>query len=107
MERDIPKKAAAFFAKDHACSSPSSRRRRPASPSRCSAACGRCRRRPASGLVHHSDRGPQYISDQYGAVLAQHGIVMSLSRRGIAGTRRWPRASSPPSRSSSSTSARG
>ncbi len=40
------------------------------------------RRRPAAGLVHHSDRGPQYISDQYGAVLARHGIVMSLSRRG-------------------------
>ena len=40
------------------------------------------RRRPPAGLVHHSDRGPQYISDQYGAVLARHGIVMSLSRRG-------------------------
>jgi transposase InsO family protein len=40
------------------------------------------RRRPAAGLVHHSDRGPQYISDEYGAVLAEHGIVMSLSRRG-------------------------
>ena len=40
------------------------------------------RRRPTAGLVHHSDRGPQYISDQYGAVLAHHGIIMSLSRRG-------------------------
>lgn len=40
------------------------------------------RRHPARGLVHHSDRGPQYISDQYVAVLAHHGIVMSLSRRG-------------------------
>ena len=40
------------------------------------------RRRPAAGLVHHSDRGPQYISDQYGSVLARHGIVTSLSRRG-------------------------
>ena len=33
-------------------------------------------------LVHHSDRGPQYVSDQYSGVLAQHGIVMSLSRPG-------------------------
>jgi putative transposase len=40
------------------------------------------RRRPAAGLVHHSDRGPQYVSDEYGAVLGRHGIVMSLSRRG-------------------------
>ena len=40
------------------------------------------RRRPAGGLVHHSDRGPQYVSDQYGSVLARHGIVMSLSRPG-------------------------
>jgi putative transposase len=40
------------------------------------------RRRPAAGLVHHSDRGPQYVSDEYGAVLGRHGMVMSLSRRG-------------------------
>jgi putative transposase len=40
------------------------------------------RRQPAAGLVHHSDRGPQYVSDEYGAVLGRHGIVMSLSRRG-------------------------
>jgi putative transposase len=40
------------------------------------------RRRPVAGLVHHSDRGPQYVSDQYGAVLARHGITMSLSRPG-------------------------
>jgi transposase InsO family protein len=40
------------------------------------------RRRPTVGLVHHSDRGSQYISDDYGAVLARHGMVISLSRRG-------------------------
>jgi transposase InsO family protein len=40
------------------------------------------RRRPAGGLVHHSDRGPQYVSDQYSSLLARHGIVMSLSRPG-------------------------
>ena len=40
------------------------------------------RRRPAAGLMHHSDRGSQYVSDQYTGVLVQHGIVMSLSRSG-------------------------
>jgi len=40
------------------------------------------RRRPRAGPVHHSDRGPQYISEQYSGVLTQHGIVMSLSRPG-------------------------
>jgi putative transposase len=40
------------------------------------------RRRPSAGLVHHSDRGPQYVSDLYSSVLAKHGIVMSLSRPG-------------------------
>jgi putative transposase len=40
------------------------------------------RRRPRAGLVHHSDRGPPYISAQYSGVLTQHGIVMSLSRPG-------------------------
>ena len=39
-------------------------------------------RRPAPGLVHHSDQGRQYTSDAYQAVLAQHGIRPSLSRRG-------------------------
>lgn len=43
---------------------------------------GLARRRPGVGLVHHSDRGPQYVSDQYTRLLAQHGIVMSLSRPG-------------------------
>jgi transposase InsO family protein len=39
-------------------------------------------RGPASGLVHHSDRGCQYASDEYQRVLAQHGIVCSMSRKG-------------------------
>jgi putative transposase len=37
-------------------------------------------RRPSAGLVHHSDRGSQYASHQYVAVLRQHGIVPSMSR---------------------------
>ena len=40
------------------------------------------RRRPAAGLLHHSDRGSQYASGDYQRVLAAHGIVGSMSRRG-------------------------
>jgi len=40
------------------------------------------RRRPAPGLVHHSDRGSQYASGHYQRLLAQQGIVCSMSRRG-------------------------
>ena len=39
-------------------------------------------RQPAAGLVHHSDRGSQYASAAYRALLAQHGMVASMSRRG-------------------------
>jgi putative transposase len=37
-------------------------------------------RKPAPGLVHHSDRGLQYASEDYGAVLARHGMIPSMSR---------------------------
>ena len=40
------------------------------------------RRRPQPGLVHHSDRGVQYASRDYTQVLGQHGIRISMSRRG-------------------------
>ena len=40
------------------------------------------RRRPPPGLLHHSDRGSQYASGDYQRVLARHGIVGSMSRRG-------------------------
>ena len=39
-------------------------------------------RRPAPGLVHHSDRGVQYACHEYRACLATHGCVASMSRRG-------------------------
>jgi transposase InsO family protein len=40
-------------------------------------------RRPAYGsLIHHSDRGVQYASGDYTAVLARHGIQASMSRAG-------------------------
>jgi putative transposase len=37
-------------------------------------------RRPAAGLVHHSDRGVPYASAEYVAVLEKHGMIPSLSR---------------------------
>jgi len=39
-------------------------------------------RQPAPGLLHHSDRGSQYASRAYQAVLAAHGITGSMSRVG-------------------------
>ena len=39
-------------------------------------------RRPAAGLVVHSDRGSQYASDAYRTLLAQHGLRASMSRKG-------------------------
>jgi putative transposase len=40
------------------------------------------RRRPAPGLVHHSDQGVQYASTDYTALLKASGITISMSRRG-------------------------
>ena len=39
-------------------------------------------RQPIGELIHHSDRGVQYLSDDYQALLRQHGITCSLSGRG-------------------------
>lgn len=39
-------------------------------------------RRPAAGLVAHSDQGSQYASDEYRSLLRRHGLVASMSRRG-------------------------
>jgi hypothetical protein len=33
------------------------------------------KRRPAAGLVHHSDRGSPYASSEYRATLARHDLV--------------------------------
>ncbi len=41
------------------------------------------RRRPGIGrLLHHSDRGCQYTSEEYRLALAEQGITVSMSRRG-------------------------
>jgi putative transposase len=37
-------------------------------------------RRPAAGLVHHSDRGVQYASHDYVTVLEAHQVRISMSR---------------------------
>jgi putative transposase len=39
-------------------------------------------RRPAAGLIVHSDRGAQFASSAYRQVLAQHGLIASMSRKG-------------------------
>ncbi len=37
-------------------------------------------RQPPPGLVHHSDRGVQYASDEYVQVLQEHQMIPSMSR---------------------------
>jgi transposase InsO family protein len=40
------------------------------------------RRRPAKGLIHHSDRGVQYACDDFRQRLSGRGMLCSMSRRG-------------------------
>ena len=40
------------------------------------------RRCPDAGLLHHSDQGSPYASEDYQKVLGAHGITCSMSRRG-------------------------
>lgn len=39
-------------------------------------------RQPEPGLIHHSDQGQVYAGTAYRAVLREHGIVQSMSRKG-------------------------
>ena len=39
-------------------------------------------KRPAEGLIHHSDRGSQYCSREYKNLLARFGLKASMSGRG-------------------------
>ncbi len=39
-------------------------------------------RQPPPGLIHHSDRGSQYCSDDYRRLLRDNGFVASMSGRG-------------------------
>jgi transposase InsO family protein len=40
------------------------------------------RRKPSSGVVHHSDRGVQYACDDYVAILKDKKFVISMSNKG-------------------------
>lgn len=40
------------------------------------------RRGKADALLHHSDRGSQYTSEQFQRLMADHGITCSMSRAG-------------------------
>lgn len=40
------------------------------------------KRKPAEGLIFHSDRGSQYASDEYVSLLANYNILASMSRKG-------------------------
>ena len=39
-------------------------------------------RQPSRGLIHHSDRGSQYVDNDYVEILEAHGIDRSMSRTG-------------------------
>ena len=43
-------------------------------------------KRPARGLIVHSDRGSQYCSYQYRQIIQKHGFAGSMSRKG---TQAW------------------
>jgi len=40
------------------------------------------RKKPSTGLIHHSDRGSQYASQTYQNKLQEYGMVCSMSRKG-------------------------
>lgn len=39
-------------------------------------------RKPPPGCIHHSDRGPQYAAEIYRQLIADHGLLGSMGRRG-------------------------
>jgi putative transposase len=39
-------------------------------------------RKPPKGLIHHSDRGSQYASQEYQHLLGSYGMTCSMSRKG-------------------------
>jgi putative transposase len=43
------------------------------------------RRGKPDALLHHSDRGSQYSSEQFQKLLAGHGVICSMSRSGNVG----------------------
>lgn len=47
------------------------------------------RRRPPPGVIHHSDRGVQYLCDDYVQLLADNGFHISCSRKGNPYDNAW------------------
>lgn len=47
------------------------------------------RRKPAPGVIHHSDRGVQYLCDPYVALLKAHGFWISNSEKGNPYDNAW------------------
>ena len=47
------------------------------------------RRKPPRGVIHHSDRGVQYLCDEYTALLIENGFHISCSRRGNPYDNAW------------------
>lgn len=47
------------------------------------------RRNPPPGVIHHSDRGVQYLCDDYTALLKEKGFFISCSRRGNPYDNAW------------------
>lgn len=41
-----------------------------------------CHRSPSQGLIHHSDRGSQYTSEEFAKLAKSHGILLSMSSTG-------------------------
>ena len=39
-------------------------------------------RKPTAGVLHHSDRGVQYASEEYRGILASNHVDVSMSRKG-------------------------
>ncbi len=60
------------------------------------------RKRPAPGLMHHSDRGSQYASQVFQEKLRAYGMTCSMSRKGNCWTMRRRRVGSTASRTSES-----
>lgn len=65
------------------------------------------RRAPTAETVFHSDRGTQYTSLAFGDAAARPASPARWARSATPMTTRWPRASSPRSRPSSSTATAG
>ena len=47
------------------------------------------RRKPKRGVIHHSDRGVQYLCDAYVKILDDHGFHKSCSRKGNPYDNAW------------------